>query len=75
MMKTTFTRWGLVFAALCACSACSKKSETNATRTLTPAQRDSAIAASKLPGAQTVGKALEVADSAKARASQPIPEP
>lgn len=53
--------------------ACSKKSE-KAPRTLTQAQRDSAIAESQLPGAGVVGKALEVSDSAEARAAEPIPE-
>ena len=38
-------------------------------------QRERAIAASKLPGAGVVGKALEVSDSAKVRANEPIPEP
>ena len=74
MMKATHAGWGMVFAALCVFSACSKESETH-TRKLTEAQRDSAIAASSLPGAKVVGKALEVSDSAKARADQPLPEP
>lgn len=60
----------LAFAAL----ACSKKSENEPPRTLTQAQRDSAIAASQLPGAGVVGKALEVADSAESRAAEPVPE-
>ena len=55
--------------------ACSKKSDQASKKPLTEAQRDSAIAASRLPGAGVVGKALEVSDSAKARADQPIPEP
>ena len=73
-MKSTLTRWGMVFAIVCAVAACSKKTETQ-TRTLTQAQRDSAIAASDLPGAKVVGKALEISDSAKARANEPVPEP
>jgi hypothetical protein len=53
------------------CAACSQKGdEQKTTRKLTQAQRDSAIAASKLPGAGVVGKALEVADTAEARASK-----
>lgn len=74
MMKAKLTSWGMVLAALCAFAACSKKSDTH-TRKLTEAQRDSAIAASQLPGAGVVKKALEVSDSAKARANQPVPEP
>ncbi len=65
----------VVAAALVVPAACSKKSDQAEPRKLTEAQRDSAIAASKLPGAGVVGKALEVADSAKARAEEPIPEP
>lgn len=55
--------------------ACSKKSDDASKQPLTQAQRDSAIAASKLPGAGVVGKALEVADSAEARANESIPGP
>ena len=61
--------------ALMVALACSKKSDEASKPPLTQAQRDSAIAASKLPGAGVVGKALEVSDSAKARANEPIPEP
>jgi len=71
-------RWriyALTMAAAFVLLACSKKSENATPRTLTQAQRDSAIAASQLPGARVVGKALEVSDSAKARANEPIPEP
>ena len=69
--------WVLVFAtALVVVSACSKSNQASKEpRKLTEAQRDSAIAASQLPGAGVVGKALEVSDSAKVRADQPIPEP
>jgi hypothetical protein len=55
--------------------ACSEQSDEASKPPLTQAQRDSAIAASKLPGAGVVGKALEVADSAEARSNEPIPEP
>jgi len=69
----------LCAAAVAACltaGACAKKAdEQTAKKPMTTAQRDSAIAASKLPGANVVGKALEVADSAQVRANQPIPEP
>ena len=53
-------------------AACSSR-KTSETRVMTEHQRDSTIAASKLPGASVVGKALEQADSAKARADQPLP--
>lgn len=52
--------------------SCSKKeseSEKKAS-TFTEAQRDSAIAASQLPGATAVGRAIAVSDSAKARAKR-----
>jgi hypothetical protein len=71
-------RWriyALTMTAAFVLLACSKKSENATRRTLTQAQRDSAIAASQLPGAGVVGRALEVSDSAKARANKPIPEP
>lgn len=61
--------------ALLAALACTEKSDEASKPPLTQAQRDSAIAASKLPGAGVVGKALEVADSAEARSNEPIPEP
>ena len=64
----------LFAAAMIALVACSKKSENASPRTLTQAQRDSAIAASQLPGAGVVGKALEIADSAESRAAEPVPE-
>jgi hypothetical protein len=47
--------------------------KTSETRVMTERERDSTIAASKLPGAGVVGKALEQADSAKARADRPLP--
>ena len=37
---------------------------------MTQSQRDSALAASKIPGAKAVGRALTVADSARARADR-----
>lgn len=46
--------------------------DTNANRrdTMTQRQRDSVLAQSGLPGAHGVGKALNAADSAKARQAQ-----
>ena len=62
--------WLLVLGlSLAACS--SRKSEEG--HTMTERQRDSTIAASKLPGAGVVGKALEEADSAQARANRSLP--
>ena len=64
-------RWllavGLVLAAGCTV-------ESDGGRTLTERERDSTIATSPLPGAGTVGKAMEVADSAAARSERPLPE-
>jgi hypothetical protein len=47
--------------------------EGSRTRTLTERERDSTIAASPLPGAGTVGRAMEIADSAAARRNRPLP--
>ena len=52
-------------------AGCSHNTEQK--RVLTERERDSTIAASKLPGAGVMGKALEEADSAKARAERPLP--
>ena len=49
-------------------------SESGRSRTPTERERDSTIAASPLPGAATVGKAMEAADSAAARRNRPLPE-
>jgi hypothetical protein len=59
----------LVSLGLAACSS----HKTSETRVMTERQRDSTIAASKLPGATVVGKALEQADTAQARANQSLP--
>ena len=57
---------GVLFAG---CSA-----ETGEQRTLTKRERDSTIAASPLPGAGTVGKAMEISDSAAARSKRSLPD-
>ncbi len=75
MLASRMATWAMTVVLASAFAACSKKSEPTTTRTLTPAQRDSAIAASKLPGAGAVKGALDVSDSAKARADEPLPEP
>ena len=58
----------LLFLSLTACSH-----KTSETRVMTERERDSTIAVSKLPGAGVVGKALEQADSAQARANRTLP--
>lgn len=58
----------LVCAALTA--GCGSRKEETAKTPMTQAQRDSALAASSLPGAGAVGKALTAADSARARADR-----
>lgn len=66
----------LVAVTALVAAACSKSDRTSKEpRALTQAQRDSAIAASRLPGAGVVGKALEIADSARARADDAREEP
>lgn len=59
----------LILVSLPSCSP-----DGGRTRTLTQRERDSTIAASPLPGARTVGRALELSDSAAARRAQPLPE-
>jgi len=52
------------------CSERKSESERQPSSGLTESQRDSAIAASKLPGAKVVGRAMALSDSAKARAKR-----
>jgi len=52
------------------CSEEKSKSERQPSSGLTQSQRDSVIAASKLPGASVVGRALAQSDSAEARAKR-----
>lgn len=63
-----------VAAALTACSAKKTDEAREAQREpaaeMTERQRDSTIARSKLPGAGVVGRAMEQADSAAARAAR-----
>jgi len=61
-------RLGLL-VALAAFAGCEPK-QTEAGKQMTQRQRDSAVAASRLPGAQGVGRALQVQDSAAARAAR-----
>jgi outer membrane biogenesis lipoprotein LolB len=61
-------------AMLAACSAKkpeqARESEREPTAEMTERQRDSTLAHSKLPGAGAVGRAMEQADSAAARAAR-----
>lgn len=63
-----------VAAALTACSAKkpeqARKTEREPATEMSERQRDSTIAHSKLPGAGVVGRAMEQADSAAARAAR-----
>jgi|GEM_PF-1148133 len=52
------------------CSGKKSKSERQPSAGMTESRRDSTIAASKLPGAKAVGRAMAVSDSAKARAKR-----
>jgi hypothetical protein len=68
-----YIRFAMVATLVCfSLAACSSRKSEEA-RTMTERQRDSTIAASKLPGAGVVGKALEQADSAQARANRTLP--
>ena len=55
---------------LVGCSSGDRDQARKPARATTEARRDSLIAASELPGAAAVGKALAVADSARARADR-----
>lgn len=64
------TAVALLGLAVVACPKDSGKSVPAGSDTLTTRQRDSVIGSSPLPGAQGVRKALELSDSARARASR-----
>jgi len=60
----------LVLGLMLACAGCARHaSESRPASTLTEAQRDTAIARSTLPGAATVGKALELNGRSAARSA------
>jgi hypothetical protein len=64
-------RWIAAGAMILALAACSKRADTDRERpAMSERGRDSAIAKSRLPGAGTVGKALEASDSASARSAR-----
>jgi hypothetical protein len=52
------------------CSQEKSQDERQPASLLTESQRDSVLAASKIPGAKAVGRALAISDSAKARAKR-----
>jgi hypothetical protein len=72
MRRTTiFVRLFILLCVLGIVVGCGGKSDSEQpSSTLTKAQRDSVLAASKLPGAKTVGRSLAISDSAKARADR-----
>ena len=58
------------------CGARKSKGERQSSSSgLTEGQRDSAIAASRLPGANAVGRAMAIADSAEAAAKRTDDQP
>ena len=59
----------LVVAGLMGCTS-EDSQETH--QTMTERQKDSVIARSPIPGAKAVGKAMNVADSASARANRAV---
>ena len=65
----TAARRAAILAAclLVGAASCSRRDDTARRDTLTQRQRDSAVAASKLPGAGGVGRALGAQDSAARR--------
>jgi len=63
--------WILLFAVLIVLFGCTEDSSDKASKKkLTQRQRDSVLSESKLPGAKTVGKAIEVSDTASARSKR-----
>jgi hypothetical protein len=55
---------------LVGCGEKKSNSKSQPSSKLTERQRDSTIAASKLPGAHAVGRAMAISDSAEARAKR-----
>lgn len=63
-------RWWLLALLLLPGCAADRGDEAAARDTLTRRQRDSVIGASRLPGAPGVRRAIEIADTAAARAGR-----
>ena len=63
-------RLALLFTALAAVACATGDTAANERDTMTQRQRDSVLAQSGIPGAQGVGKALNAADSMRARNAQ-----
>lgn len=56
-------------------AGCSQQASNDENRApLTTRQRDSTLAKTGLPGSKVVGRAMQVADSAAARSSRPLPD-
>lgn len=66
-MRSVWIRWWTIAPLGLGLIACGNSSGSR--QPLTERQRDSVIAGSTLPGAATVGKALERSDDAKERAA------
>ena len=60
----------IVFVLILGLSSCTDKKAESKKEALTDRQRDSVLAETPLPGAHVVGRAIEVADSAAARAER-----
>ena len=60
----------LALMLVCTLPACSGGEGDEPASTLTKAQRDSVLSESRLPGAATVKGALDIADTAQARADR-----
>ena len=60
----------IVILMLAAISACTGTATDSSKKKLTQHERDSILAESDLPGANVVGKAMEVSDSLTVRARQ-----
>ena len=60
----------IVILVLASIAACSETTTDSSKKKLTQHERDSILAESDLPGANVVGKAIEVSDSSTARAKR-----
>ncbi len=60
----------IVILVLTSIASCSETTNDSSKKKLTQHERDSILAESDLPGANVVGKAIEVSDSSTARAKR-----